>query len=355
MVPDAVSELTERISKPAIIGLVAVLFVGGLILSYGGGDAPSSTDGDNETVLQMVFPDYGPNPVMWPLRNDRVHADGIRIDPVSVTPGEAGRITLAEPNEYELGTMDIAGIASLVRQGNFQDHVAIGGYYIEGLIPGGGTGVQLYTQDGSDVESPSDLAGRTLALGERGSTSNLLVKTVLDERHNLSPSDYEIVYKPDSSDILLEQGDVDAALVWTRHIVDPEWRAQYTKVLDAGQEYADMYGAVPSNNVIVADREAVMQNPERYRKAVELVWRSHYWAEQNRDVVAQDFKSQNPDFNISAWKEELQYNDYQHNMTAERIRANNKLFEVQSKYSGVNGTVQMDDFYVNVTELAAER
>jgi len=248
-----------------------------------------------------------------------------------------------------------AGIASLVRQGNFQDHVAIGGYYIEGLIPGGGTGVQLYTQDGSDVESPSDLAGRTLALGERGSTSNLLVKTVLDEQYNLSPSDYEIVYKPDSSDILLEQGDVDAALVWTRHIVDPEWRAQYTKVLDAGQEYADMYGAVPSNNVIVADREAVMQNPERYRKAVELVWRSHYWAEQNRDVVAQDFKSQNPDFNISAWKEELQYNDYQHNMTAERIRANNKLFEVQSKYSGVNSTVQMDDFYVNVTELAAER
>lgn len=335
-----------------LIAVVAVLFVGGLVLSYAGGDAPATTTEGNETVMQMVFPDYGPNPVMWPLRNDRVSVDGVNIEPVAVTPGEAGRITLAEPNEYELGTMDIAGIASLVRQGNFQDHVAIGGYYVEGLIPGGGTGVQLYAQAESSVDGPEDLAGATIALGERGSTSNLLVKTVLDERYNISPSEYDIVYKPDSSDILLEQGDVDAALVWTRHIVNPQWRSQYTKVLDAGQEYADMYGAVPSNNVIVADKDAVQANPDLYRRAVLLVWKSHYWAEQNRDIVGQDFKSQNPDFNISAWTEELQYNDYQHNLTDARIRANNKLFEVQEKYAGVNETVRMEDFYVDVFEVA---
>lgn len=335
-----------------IVGLVAALFVGGLIVSYGvGGDGPAPGEDTNETVMQIVFPDYGPNPVMWPLRNERVSVDGVRIDPVSVTPGEAGRITLADDGQYELGTMDIAGIASLVREDNFQDHVAIGGYYVEGLIPGGGTGVQLYTQADSSVQSPADLEGRTLALGERGSTSNLLVKTVLDERYNVSPDDYDIVYKPDSSDILLEQGDVDAALVWTRHVVNPEWRADYRKVLDAGQEYADMYGAVPSNNVIVADRADVEANPDLYRRAVLLIWKSRYWANQNLDLVGQDFKSQNPDFNVSEWKEELKYNAYQHNLTDERITANNKLFEVQQKYAGVNESVRMEDFYINVFEV----
>ncbi len=332
-----------------LIAAVAVVALGAIYL--GAGSTPTGEVGDTPT-LEVSYPDYGPNPIWYPITNGNVSSEDVTIEANPVSPGEEGRLALS--GDVDMGTMDAAGIADLHREGRFDDHVVIDGYYSEGDVYDGESAMQVFARADSNISDPTDLRGKTIALGEPGSTTNLMFKAVMDNRFNVSPDEYTILYKPDSAPVLLEQGEVDAAQAWTHHVVDEEWRQDYVSVIDVGAEYTEMYGDIPSNAVIVAPEDAVRDDPQAYVDALELIRDGADWSDRNEDVIIDAFAEESADFDRAVWAEVWNYMDYYHPLDEDRIAANNRLFELQQQYGEANTTVTMSDIVLDPAELAQQ-
>lgn len=350
------SDIVERarsvLSSPRNLLIAAALVVGAAGLLAVGGTGPTGSASATPT-LSIAYPDYGPNPIWYPIRNGNVSSDRVDLDMQAVSPGEERRVTLS--GSVDMGTMDVAGIANLHREDRLDDWVIIGSYYVEG--EGGPevdqSAMQVFARGGSGITDPSDLRGKTVALGEPGSTSNLMFKVVMAEEYGVSPDEYDILYKPESAPVLLEQGDVDAALAWTHHVVDESWRQDYVSVVDFGEDYTERYGGVPSNAVIVAREDAVRANPDRYAAVLDLMAEADDWSDRHESFIVAKFAEAAGEFDRSVWEEVWNYMDWYQPMDQDRISANNKLFELQEQYEDANGTVRMSDLYVDPRELAA--
>lgn len=313
-------------SEKAVISIFAVLLLGA-----GATVLVDSPTNQQEESLEVAWPDYGPNLVMWPIENDRVSSEEVNVAPMKVSEGQQTKLLFSD--KVDVATTDIAGIKRLYNEGEMEDHIIIGGYYIEKAVNGSSIGT-VYAQADSNITEPEDFEGKTLALGEPGSTSNLLFKEVMSQKYGIEPSDYEVIHKPEGAETLLEQGDVDGALVWSQFVVNEEFNEENRKVVDFGADFKELYGEMPSNGVFVAKKEAVEENPERYREAMKLFKESHDWSRSNLETVADEWSQKGYlDLDKEDWLEVKQFNAHWHPLTDQRIEANEKVWELMDKYT----------------------
>lgn len=319
-------------SEKAVAAMVSLLLIGtgmAVLVSDDAGPAPG------EESITVAWPDYGPNLVMWPIENDKVSVEGVEVDPKKVSEGQQTKLLFS--GKVDMATTDIAGIKRLYNQGEMDDFVIIGGYYIEKAVNGSSIG-NVYAQADSNITEPEDFKGKTLALGEPGSTSNLLFKEVMSEKYGVEPGEYEVLHKPEGASALLEQGDVDGALVWSQFVVNDEFNGKNRKVVDFGADFKELYGEMPSNGVVVASKEAVEENPEKYRKAMTLFKKSHDWSRNNLEMIADEWSERGYlDLDKEDWLEVKQYNAHWHPLTEERIKANEKVWGLMNKYGESEG------------------
>lgn len=338
-------ELNDNRLKAAILVSVLILGAGALFASNTG----NSSTPASETQLVAAWPDYGPNLVMWPIENNRVSLEGANVEPRKVSEGQQMKLLLS--GKVDIATTDIAGIKRLYEQGEMEDYTVIGGYYIEKSVNGSSIST-VYTQRSSDITEPEDLRGKTLALGEPGSTSNLLFKEVMSEKYGVEPTEYEVVHKPQGAEVLLEQGDVDGALVWSQFVVNEEFNEDNRKLVDFGTDFKELHGSMPSNGVVVAEKSAVEENPEKYRKSMQLFKKAHDWSRANLETVASEWSEKGYlDLQKEEWLEVKKYNAHWHPLDEERIAANTKVWDLMEKYDDSENTGEMPEFGDVYTDL----
>lgn len=340
-----IPELHKRRIKATVIGLAAILIIGVIVAS----NTANTSENISETQLVAAWPDYGPNLVMWPIENDRVSLEGANVEPKKVSEGQQMKLLLS--GKVDIATTDIAGIKRLYEEGEMEDYTVIGGYYIEKSVNGSSIST-VYSQRDSDITEPKDLKGKTLALGEPGSTSNLLFKEVMSEKYGIEPTEYEIVHKPQGAEVLLEQGDVDGALVWSQFVVSEEFNEDNRKVVDFGTDFKELHGSMPSNGVFVAEKSAVEENPEKYRKVMQLFKKSHDWSRANLETIATEWSEKGYlDLQKEEWMEVKKYNAHWHPLNEERIQANTKVWNLMEKYGDAEDEGEVPEFEEVYTDL----
>lgn len=337
----------DRSSKAVMsIGFVVVLAA---VATFSVGQDTSQ----NENSLEVAWPDYGPNLVMWPIENNRVTSEEVNVTPMKVSEGQQTKLLFSD--KVDIATTDIAGIKRLYNQEEMEDHIIIGGYYIEKAVNGSSIGT-VYSSRDSNITEPEDFKGKTLALGEPGSTSNLLFKEVMSEKYGIEPSEYNVINKPEGAEVLLEQGDVDGALVWSQYVVNDEFNDENRKVVDFGADFKQLHGRMPSNGVLVAKKEAVERNPEQYREAMKLFKKSHDWSRSNLETVADEWSERGYlDLQKEDWLEVKKYNAHWHPLTDQRIEANQKIWELMEEYSDSEGdTPEFESLYRDLGYLGSD-
>lgn len=285
--------------------------------------------------------------MMWPIENNEVSSESVNVEPRKVSEGQQMKLLFSD--KVDIATTDVAGLKRLYEQGEMEDYTVIGGYYIEKAVNGSSVST-IYVDRNSSMEEPEDLRGKTIALGEPGSTSNLLFKEVMAEKYGVQPDEYSIVNKPTGAEPLLEKGDVDGALIWAQFVVNDEFNQRNKKLVDFGADFKEIHGAMPSNGVFIAKKSSVGENPEDYRQAMKLFKKSHDWSRQNLESIAADWANKGfLDLNQEDWLEVKQYNAHWHPLTEERLNANTKVWELMEKYG--EGDEEVPDFRVIYRDL----
>lgn len=147
----------------------------------------------------------------------------------------------------------------------------------------------LFVRASSDIESPSQLAGRKIGLpSPRGlKSSNLILMEILKRNFNLTLSldSPLIVDKPvPQLPALLDSGEVDAVLaigdVAARMYLEPQ---RYRLIYDVSWAFKEIYGKYPIVAVVVVREDLLRSDPEAVAEALRLLNESLLYGQQHLD------------------------------------------------------------------------
>lgn len=222
-----------RGSTPYIAGaLLLAVFVGGIVVGAGSGDAPSS---DDDASSQSVFM-HGNCPIIAPLYYG---VESGNVD-VSDTPMRFERVPPPDIASHIEDGDAMAGITLLNQFPTLTDNVEdIKVLPYTFRVPANLTGI--YVDADSDISGPADLRGASIAVPRI--TDGLQVLAVLDEQYNISGDDIDVtVTNLSRARTRLDSGDVDAAYV-------PTWvgadEPDYRRIMNARAMFAEARGHPP--------------------------------------------------------------------------------------------------------------
>ena len=227
-----------------ILAAFIVFLIVGFLIGYN-----LDYSGETDPTISFAWIDYGPDIMEYPLEKGMVDHRDIGFEYQKV-PDEILVQSILD-GTYDLGTIPASALPSLYAQG-VDDLVIVGGWYKEPVIGNSSVG-RLFVKDGSGIRAPKDLKGKRIALDSPGSFNTLMLFEVLERDHDVEMSDLDIIYN-DLSQVLLENGEVEGAVVWSSFIWENKGSGEYISLIDYGKEFADLYSTTPPLTLIVARR-----------------------------------------------------------------------------------------------------
>jgi ABC-type nitrate/sulfonate/bicarbonate transport system substrate-binding protein len=194
---------------------------------------------------------------------------------------------------FQLATIPSSALPSLYNQG-VKDLVIVYGWYKEPVINGSSVG-QLFVNNDLGIYKPNDLIGKKIALDAPGTFNSLMIKEVLEKNYNVYLSDLEIIYN-DLSQLLLINGKVDAAVVWSSFIWEQKDSDNFKSLFDYGEEFAQIYSTTPPLTLILAKREYYNEHKAEINKSIEILKSAHKIGNDNLKIIA-DYYSNEYDMN----------------------------------------------------------
>ncbi|MGO1481017.1 MAG: TAXI family TRAP transporter solute-binding subunit [Brachybacterium sp.] len=178
----------------------------------GGGGGEGGDEGD--FVTDLTFGTGGTGGVYYPLGGEYAAIYEANIDDVSVTYTDSGasveNIGKIFQQEWQLGIVQSDTAASAVAgSGEFEGAQVDNLGWIAGLYP---EAAHIVTLAGSGIESPADLAGKRIAVGDVGSGTRAVSDAIL-AAYDIGEGDYEPFEQDFSSSLdLLRDNNIDASV-----------------------------------------------------------------------------------------------------------------------------------------------
>ena len=175
----------------------------------GGGGGEGGDEGDFVTDLT-----FGTGGVYYPLGGEYAAIYEANIDDVTVTYTDSGasveNIGKIFQQEWQLGIVQSDTAASAVTgSGEFEGAQVDNLGWIAGLYP---EAAHIVTLAGSGIESPADLAGKRIAVGDVGSGTRAVSDAIL-AAYDIGEGDYEPFEQDFSSSLdLLRDNNIDASV-----------------------------------------------------------------------------------------------------------------------------------------------
>lgn len=146
----------------------------------------------------------------------------------------------------------------------------------------------VFVRRSSDIKSPSDLAGKRVAVHDLKATTTAIFLSLLEKDYGVGPGGVALVPVPlPQMPELLSRGDVDAALAFesvaASMYLDSD---RYALLWDVSRAFRDRYGSYPVASVIVAREELLKERPEAVRAALAVLRESLAWGMEHLDEVA---------------------------------------------------------------------
>lgn len=194
----------SAIKKLTATAAAATLMLG--TAACGSGD--STDDEGRREITVGIVPTVDLAPLMYAVEQGYFEDEGLVVE-TRVTSGGAEAIPALVAGDLDVVFSAYTPILQ-ARQRGLDVQVVSGSHFNDAAeyTPSG-----LWTQEDSDVETMSDLKGKTIAVNTLGSVAHLLVVASLDEL-GLSTDDYELLEVPfPDVPAALDQNRVDAAWV----------------------------------------------------------------------------------------------------------------------------------------------
>ncbi|MDT0183947.1 MqnA/MqnD/SBP family protein [Microbacterium sp. ARD31] len=160
-----------------------------------------------------------------------------------------------------------------------------------------GGGLAIYTREDSDISSPADLTGHTLATPSFGSTGTLEAQLVLADKYDLDAALEGgavswVELDPPTTLNALKSGDIDAALMWHQGGWNASNDPELTKIAAIDQDFKEIAnGAWPIGVAVVANGEFVDANLECVNEFQRMYAESVAYAEENHADFAEEISA----------------------------------------------------------------
>lgn len=272
------------------LGALAAGIAGVVVLAgcSGGAEAdPASGGGDGAascgTLSLAGIDDDTGRLAFYALENDLIESD--IVDDVEVNymliPA---LIQASQSDQFDYVMISLQGVVQARANGIDKRAVAF-------AIGHTGGGLALYTRADSDIESGADLAGKTLATPSFGATATQEAQIVLGEEYGLNAAleGGEITWTeldPPTMLNALEQGDIDAALLWNQGGWLATQNSELKNVDQLDVAFHDISGAWPIGSAITANGELVDAAPECTAEFQRMLAESVAYAEANAADLA---------------------------------------------------------------------
>ena len=205
--------------------------------------------------------------------------------------------TLLLSGQYDMGTLSNARLASVPQ--NSVPLVSISTFVIHaGALDRKGVNFVLSRAD-SPVNSPGDLKGKTVAVGnlKSSSTSSLvaLLKMLYDidarEQEKITDAANQVTLVQVQGDLseLVRRGNVDFALIGQNDGPRASRNPEFKVVMSIDQLFYEMYGTPYITSTLVVNRNFQNDNPDAVAAAYELLIKSHAYGEEHIDELASVF------------------------------------------------------------------
>ncbi|MEM4700212.1 MAG: MqnA/MqnD/SBP family protein [Candidatus Nezhaarchaeales archaeon] len=146
----------------------------------------------------------------------------------------------------------------------------------------------VFVKRGSDIASPSDLRGRTIAVHDLKATTTAIFLSLLEKDYGVGPEEVSLAIVPlPQMPEQLWQGRVDAALAFefvaaSMYLDD----SRYSLIWDVSEAFKRRYGSYPVASVIVAREELLRERPWVVGEVLGVLRRSLAWSMSHLDEVA---------------------------------------------------------------------
>ena len=203
-----------RIGRRTFATLGPLAALGLLAACSDGGGGGGGGGGEENFVTDLTFGTGGTGGVYYPLGGEYAAIYEANIDDVTVNYTDSGasveNIGKIFQQEWQLGIVQSDTAASAVAgSGEFEGAQVDNLGWIAGLYP---EAAHIVTLAGSGIESPADLAGKRIAVGDVGSGTRAVSDAIL-AAYDIGEGDYEPFEQDFSSSLdLLRDNNIDASV-----------------------------------------------------------------------------------------------------------------------------------------------
>lgn len=291
--------LGNGISKWAAVGLT------GLMLSACTGEDGGAAEGGGCEVMSVAtLDDPTQRAAMYGMEKGEVTSDtlpGVDVEYLQIP----AMLQATGSGQFDVLSTSLPGLV-LAREASGLDLRVLG---FQTAHTGGG--MSIYTRKGSGIESAEDLEGRTLGTYSFGSTSTLQTQLVLADKYGLDfpleGGDIDWVeLDPPTLLNALQQGDVDAALLFFEAGWKAEQDPELTKVAQIDEDFREVSGgAWPVVSALMADQELIQAQPDCISEFQNMLDKSVAYAEDNIEDIAAEVSEPSgtdPEFVVESWQ-----------------------------------------------------